>query len=337
MSKRLRISGSLLIALVLLLVAVTPALAAPSGQGSTVHVVRAGESLTNIASRHGVTVAAIATANSLSSRDFIYVGQRLSIPGGSGGQSGGTASAGGVHIVRYGESLTTIARRYGTTTQAIVSANNLTNPNFVYSGQRLVIPGASTPAPAATSQGGQIHVVQRGQNLASIAARYGVTAAAVASANGIRNANLIYVGQRLTIPAAGTTTTAPAKPAAAPSTSIAGRWIDVNLSTQSLIAYEGNTAVYWATVSTGLPRTPTVTGQYKIYSKYPAISMSGPGYYLPNVPWTMFFYRGYSIHGTYWHSNFGAPMSHGCVNAYTPDAKWLYDFASIGTPVVVHY
>ena len=58
---------------------------------------------------------------------------------------------------------------------------------------------------------------------------------------------------------------------------------------------------------------------------------------LPNVPYTMYFYKGYGIHGTYWHHNFGHPMSHGCVNMRTSDAAWLFNWASVGTPVVTHY
>jgi len=122
-----------------------------------------------------------------------------------------------------------------------------------------------------------------------------------------------------------------------PTGSSGERWIDVNLSTQQLVAYEGDTPVYWVTVSTGLPGTPTVTGQYRIYVKYPAQTMSGPGYYLPDVPYVMYFYEGYGIHGTYWHNNFGHPMSHGCVNTPTPDAQWLYNWADVGTLVNVHY
>lgn len=64
--------------------------------------------------------------------------------------------------------------------------------------------------------------------------------------------------------------------------------------------------------------------------------MSGPGYYLPDVPYVMYFYRGYGLHGTYWHNNFGVPMSHGCVNLRTEDAAWLFDWASVGTPVTVY-
>ena len=122
-----------------------------------------------------------------------------------------------------------------------------------------------------------------------------------------------------------------------PTGSSGERWIDVDLSNQKLVAYEGDTPVYWVTVSTGLPGTPTVTGQYRIYVKYPAQTMSGPGYYLPDVPYVMYFYQGYGIHGTYWHSNFGQPMSHGCVNTPTPDAEWLYQWAEVGTLVNVHY
>ncbi|MGD0612031.1 MAG: L,D-transpeptidase family protein [Anaerolineales bacterium] len=115
------------------------------------------------------------------------------------------------------------------------------------------------------------------------------------------------------------------------------RWIDVNLTEQRLYAYQGNTVVKSFLVSTGIWLYPTVTGQFHIYVKYLYTDMVGPGYDLPNVPYTMYFYRGYGIHGTYWHHNFGHPMSHGCVNMYTPDAQWMYYWASVGTLVNIHY
>ncbi len=115
------------------------------------------------------------------------------------------------------------------------------------------------------------------------------------------------------------------------------KWIDVDLSSQRLVAYEGNRAVYWAVISSGLPATPTVKGRFRIYVKYRSAPMSGPGYYLPNVPYIMYFYKGYGLHGAYWHNNFGQPMSHGCVNLSLPDAAWFYEWAAIGTPVKVHY
>jgi lipoprotein-anchoring transpeptidase ErfK/SrfK len=114
------------------------------------------------------------------------------------------------------------------------------------------------------------------------------------------------------------------------------KWIEIDLSEQRLYAHEGQTTVLKARVSTGTWRYPTVTGRFKIYTTYRVTRMRGPGYDLPNVPWTMFFYRDYGIHGTYWHNNFGTPMSHGCVNMKTPEAKWLYQWAPKGTLVVIH-
>jgi hypothetical protein len=76
---------------------------------------------------------------------------------------------------------------------------------------------------------------------------------------------------------------------------------------------------------------------YHIYTRLRYTDMAGPGYYLPNVPYTMYFYKGYGVHGTYWHNNFGTPMSHGCVNLSIPDSEWLFNFASVGTVVNVHY
>lgn len=115
------------------------------------------------------------------------------------------------------------------------------------------------------------------------------------------------------------------------------RWIDVDLSSQTLTAYERDIPVRSTLVSTGLPNTPTPVGQYHIYVKFRQDDMSGPGYYLPDVPYTMYFYRGYGIHGTYWHSNFGHPMSHGCINLPTEEARWLFNWASVGTLVNIHW
>lgn len=114
------------------------------------------------------------------------------------------------------------------------------------------------------------------------------------------------------------------------------RWIDINLSQQMIYAYEGENLVNSFLVSTGTYLHPTVLGQYRIYVKYTYTDMAGPGYYLPDVPYTMYFYRGYGIHGTYWHSNFGTPMSHGCVNMQTDEAGWMFNWASVGTLVNVH-
>ena len=114
-------------------------------------------------------------------------------------------------------------------------------------------------------------------------------------------------------------------------------WIDVDLTNQRIYAFQGKNLLMSFIVSTGTWQHPTVTGQYRIYVKYNYANMAGPGYFLPNVPYVMYFYKGYGIHGTYWHNNFGVPMSHGCVNLRTEDAGWMFNWASIGTLVNIHY
>ncbi len=119
------------------------------------------------------------------------------------------------------------------------------------------------------------------------------------------------------------------------------KWIEVDLSDQYLRAWEHDRLVFGTYVSTGLPQYPTPPGTYRIYAKLRYEHMRGgtPGidyYDLPNVPHTMYFYRGYAIHGAYWHNNFGRVMSHGCVNLPLSAAEWVYNWAPIGTLVWIH-
>ncbi len=301
------------------------------GANPTVHIVRRGDTLYSVARRYGTTVNAIVQANGLPNSNRIYVGQRLVVP-----TSGATqpAAASGTYVVQYGDTLSSIAYRHGVSTQTLASANNIYNQNLIRRGQRLVIPGVGTTAAPSYSSPGSVHAVQRGENLYRIALHYGTTVQALALANNLSSTSLIYVGQRLTISGGGSASPAPAPaPVSAPT---GGKWIDINTATQGLVAYEGQRPVYWATVSTGTSRTPTVKGRFRIYSKLRSGTMAGPGYYLPNVPHIMNFYGGYAIHGTYWHNNFGWPMSHGCVNMKIGDAQWVYNWAPVGTLVVVH-
>jgi LysM repeat protein len=327
------------ITLILALVLATPAFAQ---DGSVVHVVKPGENLYRISLRYGTTIQAIAAANGLTNTSRIYVGQKLTIPTGSGSPAPSTTPSSGTHIVQRGENLYRISLRYGTTVQEIAAANGLVNTSRIYVGQKLVIPGASaSSAPSAPTSSGKTYTVKRGDTLSAIGLRYGVSTWSLANLNSIPDPSLIFVGQVLRIPSGGSPSSpAPSSPSPgspAPSAATSGRWIDVDLSEQRLRAYEGNTVVRSTLVSTGLPGTPTPTGQYRVYVKYTSTTMSGPGYYLTNVPYTMYFYSGYGIHGTYWHSNFGHPMSHGCINLPTPEAQWLFNWASVGTLVNIHW
>ncbi|MBG1245146.1 L,D-transpeptidase [Nostoc sp. NZL] len=113
------------------------------------------------------------------------------------------------------------------------------------------------------------------------------------------------------------------------------RWIQIDLSKQRLIAWEGDRVVYGSAISSGKKSTPTLIGTFNIQSKLKTTRMRGRGYDVPNVPHAMFYQGNYGIHGAYWHKRFGTPVSHGCVNLAPKHAKWIFEWASIGTPVVI--
>jgi lipoprotein-anchoring transpeptidase ErfK/SrfK len=114
-----------------------------------------------------------------------------------------------------------------------------------------------------------------------------------------------------------------------------GKWIEVVLSEQRLNAWQNGQIVMSSAVSSGVRRTPTRRGTFRVYVKYRATRMRGPGYNLPAVPYTMYYSGDYAIHGAYWHNNFGRPMSHGCVNLPVAFARRLYSWAPKGTVVVI--
>jgi LysM repeat protein len=124
-----------------------------------------------------------------------------------------------IHVIARGESLASIARQYGITVEQLIQINNITNPNLIYSGQPLMVftaPDAAAPqavliesAPAPQAEAPAVaasttYVVQPGDHLSQIGRQYGVSWVAIAQANGITNADTIYAGQTLTIPAPGT-------------------------------------------------------------------------------------------------------------------------------------
>ncbi len=110
------------------------------------------------------------------------------------------------------------------------------------------------------------------------------------------------------------------------------KWIEVSLQDQRLRAWEGNKLVMEFPISSGL-WAPTPTGTFNIWYKTRNIRMTGGSkdigtyYDLPNVPSDMFFYKGYALHGAYWHNNFGHPMSHGCVNEPLASAAQIFEWA----------
>lgn len=128
----------------------------------------------------------------------------------------------------------------------------------------------------------------------------------------------------------------------APTTS--SKQIIVDRSEQKLYAYEGDNLFIELAISTGLALTPTPRGTFTIFKKTPSRYMQGPLpgladqqiYDLPGVPWNLYFTEGGAvIHGAYWHNSFGTPYSHGCVNVPTDKARLIYNWADLGTKVIV--
>ena len=152
----------------------------------------------------------------------------------------------------------------------------------------------------------------------------------------------IFNSQTISIPA--TLAQIPPPPPQVLGDSTGEKEIFVDLTNQRIYAYENGELIYTFLVSTGKwGRTPT--GTFYIANKFRFVKMSGGSatlhtyYYLPNVPYTMFFgntqipaSKGFSFHGTYWHNNFGHPMSHGCINMKTPEAGLLYHWADPQLP-----
>jgi lipoprotein-anchoring transpeptidase ErfK/SrfK len=116
--------------------------------------------------------------------------------------------------------------------------------------------------------------------------------------------------------------------------------IVVSISQQMLWAYKGDQVVLNSYVRTGRSGFDTPLGSFAVLSKLPSQTMEGviggEYYNVPDVPWVLYFTNsGHALHGTYWHNNFGTPMSHGCINLPMDIAAWLYDWAPLGTPVLV--
>lgn len=114
------------------------------------------------------------------------------------------------------------------------------------------------------------------------------------------------------------------------------KWVHVNLSEQTLVAYEGDEPVYATLISSGKPGFTTPTGLYRTKRKYLSKTMRGSPrdgtYHVEEVPWTLYYHRGWAVHGAYWHNTFGAVRSHGCTNLAPADARWLYHWATLEVP-----
>lgn len=181
-------------------------LAAGAARGATV-TVAPGDTLGAIAARSGTSVAALARANGISDPNRVRAGRRLVVPGTGGGGASSGSGGGGGYRVRPGDTLGSIASRNGLGMRALAAANDISNPNLIVVGQRLVIPGGG--ASTGASSGGASYRVRPGDTMGAIAARHGTSVAALAALNGIRDPSLISVGRLLAVPAGQPSAAAP--------------------------------------------------------------------------------------------------------------------------------
>lgn len=170
------------------------------------YVVEPGDTLSEIAAQHGSSISALVAANGIDDPDFVRVGSVLVIPG-----DDGTTSV--THVVASGDTLASIAVKYGTSIPGLVAANEISNPDFISVGQTLRVAGVSKNggggSPSVPGTGGAAdpsltYEVRAGDTLANIAHAFGVSSNNLLEANSLSNPNLIRVGQKLTIPAGGT-------------------------------------------------------------------------------------------------------------------------------------
>ena len=330
-----------------ILLVATPVHAAALNQSSVIHVVGWGETLFSIARHYGTSVEAVCAANGITNPAHIYAGQRLVIPSATSANINAPtvpATAEATHVVGPGENLYRIALRYGTTVQALAQLNGITNHHHVVAGQALRIPGGSTaPAPAyQPAHTVATHTVQAGETLAAIAMRYGVTTWTLAQANSIANPSLIFRGQVLVIPRTSSTAHEPALAPAAGSGG--GKRIVVDLSEQHLYAYQGGALIYSFVASTGMAGAGTRTGTFRVLDRIPNAYASTWSLQMPY--WLGIYWAGATENGIHalpilsngqqlWAGYLGTPVSYGCIVLGTYEARLLYEWAEVGTPVVI--
>ena len=172
-------------------------------------VVKPGETLSEIADRHGVSLTRLMQANGISNPNVITAGQSLRLPGSSTAAAG--SARGGSVTVQPGDTLSDIADRQGVSLNQLMQANGITNPNILVAGQKLVLPGSrrATAAAAPRALPTAPYTVKSGETLSEIADRFGTSTERLIQLNGISNPNLVVAGTRLAIPGRPSSTAAP--------------------------------------------------------------------------------------------------------------------------------
>ena len=342
------------VALVLAVVAVIST--AGSASATEEHIVQPGETLSEIAKQYGTTVEALQELNGLEDVNYVRYGQLLLI---GGEETADPASQSEeeyqLYTVQPGDTLFRLAGKHGISLTRLMSINGFTSEEWLSLGQELLVPRALAPAaqpvdpvtglrpatPIPAMQPGRtrlaLHTVQAGESLTDIAELHEVNPGALARLNDLENGSVLEPGRVLRIPSENGLELLEGMSQRLDQAlypTLTERWIEVELNEQIAIAYDGVRPVKVFVISSGVGDSPTVTGTYRIWVKITMQDMrggnraTGTAYHVEEVKHVQYFFEDYAFHGTYWHSNFGRPMSRGCINLTEDDAEWLFDWAS---------
>ena len=354
--------------------AVAPAPLAPELGPTGLHVVRSGESLLGIARRYGRRPADLARLNGLSPASVLLPGQQLwvplagavdalagapaveppvtasaadvagtvseaAVPAPAADASGSEQGRGQTYLVAPGDTLYGLARRFAVPLEDLKRWNSLPADGSLRAGETLWLTGpapGARAAPAAAVGGAtrDVHVVQPGDTLTSIALRYGTTAGHVQRDNSL-SGDLIVPGQRLVVPRSGSGAPGP--------TAAGAKRIEVAVGEQRMHVWQGDTLVWSWLASTGIASHPTRRGTFAVQSKIPEAWSSAWQLSMPH--WLGIYWAGSSENGIHalpiingqrlWAGSLGSPVSYGCVVLGVREAELLYHWAEIGTPVVI--
>lgn len=178
----------------------TPSPAPTPSTGGGYYIVQSGDTLSGIAEKYNTTYQVLAQLNGISNPNLIYPGEKILLPSGSNSSdssSSGSSSDSGYYIVQSGDTLSGIASKYDTTVSVLVQLNGISNPNLIYPGEKIILPGGSSSSTSTSSS--VTYTVKSGDTLGGIASRYNTTYQRLAQINGISNPNLIYPGQVIKI------------------------------------------------------------------------------------------------------------------------------------------
>jgi len=294
---------------------------------NVIYVVQTGDDLYRIGLKYGISWTAIMSANGLASTT-IYVGEQLVIP-----VDASTVATPAAPTVAPTATAPVVAPTdtstpadTSTPTDAATAAPTTAPTDTPVPTPVAPTPVAVSPVPATT------YVVRTGDTLFHIASQFGVSVADIAAANSLANTSMIYAGQTLTLP--GTSGVDPGST----------KEILVSISQQHLYAYENGALVYSFVASTGEPASPTWAGTFSVLDKIPDAYGGNWNIWMPN--WLGIYWAGNLEDGIHalpilpngqrlWAGYLGTPVSYGCVILSVADAQTLYDWADIGTPVII--